>query len=83
MTKTEFDSNRPEEHTEPGLKEIREHDIQIGIDIDRIKQDIAETASRHGFDTLSFSIEWKEGVHLNNALPDVEVGGTRTVLTEA
>jgi hypothetical protein len=37
---------------------IKARDMDINRDIDRIKRDIAETAQRHGFDKLTFTVDW-------------------------
>jgi hypothetical protein len=50
---------------------LENRDRMISIDIDRIKRDIAETAERHGFDQLDFTVEW--GDYSPGKLPEVTV----------
>ena len=54
---------------------IAARDAEIGIDIDRIKGDIAATARRHGFDTLGFAVSWPEDFTIDSE-PTVSCEGT-------
>lgn len=54
---------------------IEARDMDINRDIDRIKRDIAETAQRHGFDKLTFTVDWQASYDLD-AMPSVNCEGT-------
>jgi|688.fasta_scaffold1364591_2 hypothetical protein len=53
---------------------IKARDCQIDIDLARIKRDIAETASRHGFAELALVIEWPDELSSNQ--PVVNFSGS-------
>lgn len=55
------------------LADIKAREAHINRDIDRIKRDIAETAQRHGFDELTFTVEWKN--YEPDSLPIVSCKG--------
>lgn len=63
-----------QEMTDEERAYIKNRDRNINVDIDRIKRDIAETAHRHGFDQLTFTID--HGNYEPDTLPSVNCEGT-------
>lgn len=65
-----------QEMTDDERDYIENRDRDINVDITRIKRDIAETAHRHGFDRLTFTVEPGTLSYEPRILPVVSVEGT-------